>query len=169
MQYGSSPLEIMASRAMLNGQIYCTDFTYSATWLTGTGTALGANATVESDVQINADADFMVQELNLNSWSAAGTPITSPDYTLLIVMAGSGRQIMNQAQEVVNYTGGYVTAAGVQGPLFLGMPLLFTANTTIACTLTNRTGTAANRVDLMFRGFKIYYTGGDRSTIFRVI
>lgn len=169
MQYGASPLEIMASRAMLNGQIYCTDFTYSATWLTGTSTALGGNATVESDIQINADADFMVQELNINSWSAAGTPITSPDYTLLIVMAGSGRQIMNQAQEVTNYCGGYPTANGTQNPLFLGFPLLFTANTTIACTLTNRTGTAANRVDLMFRGFKIYYTGGDRSTIFRVI
>jgi hypothetical protein len=169
MQYGSSPMELMASRAMLNGEIFCSDFTYSATWLTGTSTALGANGTTESDVQINADADFVAQEMNLVAWSAAGTPITSPDYTLLIVLAGSGRQIMNQAQHVNNYCGAYVTANGVQGPLFLGYPLLFTANSTIACTLINRTGVAANRVDLMFRGFKVYYTGGTRNNVFRVI
>jgi hypothetical protein len=169
MAWGNSPIEILASNAMVNGLIFCSNFTYSATWLTGTGTALGANGTVESDIQINADADFVVQEMNLTSWSAAGTPITSPDYTITIVMSGSGRQIMNQAQSVSLYTGAYVTANGVQQPLQLAMPLLITANSTLANTLINRTGTAANRVDLMMRGFKVYYTGGNRQSIFHVL
>lgn len=169
MQYGSSPIELMASQAMLNGEIFCTDFTYTSTWITATATALAANGTTESDLQINADADFIVQEMNLNAWSAAATPIVSPDYLLTIVMAGSGRQIMNQGVSVVNYCGGYPTAAGVQPALFLGMPLLFTANTTIASTLVNRSAVAANRVELMFRGFKVYYTGGTRSSVFHVM
>lgn len=169
MQFGNSPLEIMACNAMLNGEIYCSEFTYSATWLTGTATALAANGTTDSPIQINADADFIAQECNLSAFTAADTPETNPDYTLLIVMAGSGRQLMNQAQHVMNYCGAFVGTNSLQIPVSLGMPLLFTANTTITNTLTNRSAVAANRVDLMFRGFKVYYTGGNRQKIFHVM
>ena len=53
--FGDSPLEIMACQAMLDGRAFLQGFTYSASWQTGTATALGANGTVEIATQINAD------------------------------------------------------------------------------------------------------------------
>lgn len=171
--FGSSPIEIMASEAMLRGEVYLAGFTYSATWLTGTGTALGANATVDSPLNINADSDFVVQELNLVSFTAADTPETNPDYLLTIVVAGSGRQLMNQGQHVMNYTGAFAATNGVQVPMRLPMPILLSANTGVTNTLQNRSAVGANRVDLMFRGFKVFYLGpggfNNRQKIFHAL
>lgn len=169
MAAGQSALEIMARDAMLAGQVYLANYTYSASWLTGTGTALGASATVESDIQINADSDFITQEINIQAWSAAGTLITSPDYLITLVNTGSGRQCMNQAQPVTLYCGGYAGTNSVALPNELTFPILFTANTTIAITLQNRTATPANRVDVCMNGLKVYYIGGNRQKIFNVM
>lgn len=164
--FGSSPIELLAADAMLRGEIFCTDFTYSAAWIAGTATALGASATVDSPVQINADSDFVIQEIEFLSYSALDTIIATPDYLLQIIMAGSGRAIMNQAQHVMNYTGSYQAN---RVPCLLGYPLLIPSNSTITCTLQNRTVTASNRAELMFRGFKVFYTGGNRQQIFHVL
>ena len=153
--YGTSPLELMASDAMLRGEIFCEHFTYSAAWITGTATALGANATVEVQIPINADSDFLIQEMNLVAETAAGTFLATADYLLTITIAGSGRQIMNQAQHVANLAGSYQAN---QVPGRVPMPKLVQASNTISCSLANRTGTAANRVDLAFRGFKVFYS-----------
>ena len=164
--FGSSPIELLAADAMLRGEIYCTGFTYSAAWITGTATALGANATVDAQIQINADSDFVVQEINFLSFTAADTIIATPDYLLQLVLAGSGRQIMNQAQHIANYAGSY-QANRVPG--ILGYPILLTSNSTITCTLQNRTATASNRAELELKGFKVFYTGGNRQQIFHVL
>jgi hypothetical protein len=164
--YGSSPLELMAADAMLRGEVFLEYFTYSAAWITGTATALGANGTTEVQIPINADSDFLIQQMNLTAETAAGTFLATPDYLLLIVIAGSGRQIMNQAQHVANITGSF------QNGSFPGrnpMPKLVQASNTISCTLTNRTAVAANRVDLALTGFKIFYSGGNRQQIFHVL
>src|SRR5882724_9742601 len=105
--FGDSPVELMAANAMLAGAIYCENFTYSANWLTGTGSALGANATVDQQIQVNSDSDFVVQEFCGVSYSAADTPIVAPDYTVNIVLAGSGRQIFDRAQDWVTFVGNY--------------------------------------------------------------
>lgn len=164
--YGTSPLELMAADAMLRGELFLEQFTYSAAWVTGTATALGANATQEVQTPINADSDFLIQEINLTAETAAGTFLATADYLLSIVIAGSGRQIMNQAQAVANLCGSYQSG---QVPGRLSMPKLVQASNTISSTLTNRTAVAANRADLAFKGLKIFYTGGNRQQIFHVL
>ena len=156
----------MASDAMLRGEVFCEMFTYSAAYITGTATALAANGTTEVQTQINGDSDFLIQEINVIAETAAGTFLAVPDYLILIVIAGAGRQIMNQAQHVGNFAGAY---NGGQVPARLPMPKLVQAANTISTTLTNRTATAANRVDVMYRGFKIFYSGGNRQQIFHVL
>jgi hypothetical protein len=164
--FGDSPIELMAANAMLSGKIYCESFTYSSTWLTGTASALGANGTVDQQIQINSDSDFVMQELCGVSYSAADTPIVAPDYTLNIVMAGSGRQIFDRPQDWVTTVGNYSVN---RVPGSMPFPRILQANNTITNTLTNRTGTAANRVLLAFRGFKIFYLGTDRQSVFHVL
>lgn len=164
--YGASPLELLATDAVLRGEIFLQNGTYNARWVTGTNSALGANATVDQNVQINQDSDFMVQELNLTALTAAGTFLAIPDYTLLLVVGGSSRQLMQATTHVANICGSYQNDR-VPGRLM--MPFLLTANTTLTCTLINRTATAANLVDLAFRGFRIYYTGGNRQQIFHTL
>lgn len=164
--FGSSPIELLSADAMLRGEIYCTGFTYSAAWITGTASALGASSTVDAQIQVNSDSDFVVQEINFLSFSGLDTIIANPDYLLQIILAGSGRQIMNQAQHVGNYTGSY-QANRVPG--ISSYPILLTSNSTITCTLQNRTVTACNRAELMLRGYKVFYTGGSRTQIFHVL
>jgi hypothetical protein len=174
--FGDSPFEIMACQAMIDGRAFLQAFTYSASWQTGTTTALGATATVEVATQINADADFVIQEIVFTSTTAAGTFLATADYLLTLTLTGSGRQVMNQAQMVANIAGSYQAN---QFARRLTMPLLVVANSTILATLVNRTAVAANRADLSFNGFKVYYTQGvnaqgepetgDRTRIFHVI
>lgn len=164
--YGTSPLELMASDAMLRGEVFLEHFTYSASWITGTATALAANGTTEVQININGDSDFMIQEMNLTGLTAAGTFLAVPDYLLLVTIAGAGRQIMNQAQHVANACGSY--NAG-QVPGRLPMPKLVQAANAIACNLTNRTATAANFAQLSLKGFKVFYSGGNRQQIFHVL
>jgi hypothetical protein len=167
--YGSSPLEIMACNAMLAGDIYCQFFAYSAVFQSAT--ALGATSTVDVPVPINADSDFIIQELNLTSFTAADTPEIDPDYTLMLTVAGSGRQLMDRAQTVQNLCGSFLVnkAGGNQLPF----PVLVQANNTLTVTLTNRSAVAANRVDVSLIGFKIYYIGepqtANRRNIFHVL
>jgi hypothetical protein len=164
--FGSSPLEILAAEAMLRGEIFCQNFTYSAAFLTGTGSALGAAGTTTVPIQINQDSDFVVQAMQLQSWTAADTPEVDPDYLATLTVAGSGRQLMNQAQHVLTLMGSYAIN---KFPNRLPFPYLLTANTTFNVQLQNRSATAANRVDVSFTGFKVFYTGGDRTQIFHVL
>jgi hypothetical protein len=164
--FGSSPLELMATNAMLLGQIYCESFSYSASWIAGAASALGASATVDVQIQINADSDFIVQEMEFLSFSALATIIALPDYLLTLTVAGSGRQIMNQAQPIRTLAGSYATS---DNPARLPFPRLIPSNSTLTCTLQNRTVVASNRADLVLRGFKVFYTTGERRQIFHVM
>ena len=169
--YGTSPLELLASQAMLAGVIYCDDFTYSAAWIAGTASALPATGTVEVQVQINSDSDFISSELNLVAFSA-GAIIANPNYLLTIVRAGSGRDVSNQPQHVLTMCGSYQAdrVAGARP-----VPMLVQANNVITCRLQNLTATVPDRVDLSFRGFKVFYTvnsegqQGSRQSVFHVL
>jgi hypothetical protein len=164
--FGTSPVELMAADAMLRGEIYAERFTYQASWVTGQSSALGANATVDQQININSDSDFVIQEMDLIALTAAGTFLAIPDYTLLLVMAGSGRQIMSAPIHVANMCGAYQND---RVPGCLGFPKLAQANNQITCTLANRTGTAANFVQLALNGFKVFYMKGNRQQIFHVL
>ena len=167
--FGVSPLEIMASDAMIAGQVYIEAFTYSAAWIAGTATALAVSATLEVDIQINGDSDFVVQEMNMTVLSSASPPVLIPSQPLLITLsrAGSGRQLMNQAQDVFNVVGSFQTGFV---PARIPMPYLIQASNILAVTLQNLSATVApGRVDISFNGFKVFYTGGNRQAIFHVL
>src|ERR1700688_1657634 len=157
--FGTSPIELLAADAMLRGTIFCNGFTYSAAWLTGTATALAGNASQDVQIQITAEADFVVQMMTFNSWSAAGTIIVDPDYTLNIAIA-SGRPWFNQAQSMRDIVGSF---ASTQEPGFmLPFPRLIPSQSTITCSLSNRTATASNRATLAMQGFNVYYQTENR-------
>ncbi len=164
--FGSSPVELMAANAMLRGQIYCESFSYSAAWLTGTASALGAAATVDQQIQINSDSDFVMQSWNGVAYSAVDTPIVAPDYLVNPVLAGSGRQLFDRAQDWVTFVGNFSVN---RVPGLNTFPRLIQANNTFTLTLTNRTNTAANRVLLALKGFKVFYMTANRKDVFHVL
>lgn len=150
--YGTSPVEIMACSAMLNRQVYCYGFTYSALWFGAT--ALGASGTQVIPTQITADSDFVIQRMNLVSFTAVGTIQANPDFTLLLTIAGSAVNLMDQAQSVQCVTGDFL-ATNV--PNDLPFPIIIPANNTLNATLINRTAVAQNFTQLSYTGFKVKY------------
>lgn len=154
--FGTSPLELMATDAMLKGLVYLDEFAYSAAFIAGTTTALAASGTTDVQIQINNDADFIALEYNLTAWSALDTIIAAPDYLLTVIRSGSGREIFNQPQPVSNICGNYrSTSASFPGKAPISA--LYQSNLTVTVRLQNRTVTAANRVDFTMRGFKAFY------------
>lgn len=177
--YGTSPLEVMASSAMLQGLGYMDEFAYSAAYIAGTTTGLGANATVDVQIQINSDSDFIAQEYNLIAWSTAGTIVNGPDFLITIIRSGSGREIFSQQQPIANICGNYIQSdRSFPGRLPNGSSL-YQGNGTVTVRLTNRTATNFNtgtaRVDFTMRGFKFFYqtnaqgVTGNRQDIFHAL
>jgi len=164
--YGTSPLELMAADAMLRGKINCQRFTYSARFITGTTTALGASATTSVDTQINGDSDFLMLSMNLVAFTALDTIIANPDYLLLLTASGAGRNLMDAAQHVCNITG---ANQANRIPDRMCFPILLGAKNTLTSQLTNRTVTAANLVHIAFDGMKIFYTGANRQDVFHAL
>ena len=168
--YGTSPIELMACAAMMNRQVYCYGFNYSAQWFGAT--ALGANGTVSVPTQITADSDFVIQRMNLVTFSAVGTKVVDPDFTLILTIAGNAVNLMDQAQPVVNICGNF-SANVVQNDL--PFPILIPANNTLNATLVNRTAVAQNLTQLTYTGFKVKYlqnqdgTPTSRQQVFNVL
>ena len=152
--FGDSPIEALTKRATFAGSIFVSFFTYDIAYLTGTGTALAASGTTAAQLQINADSDFVCQSINYIAWEGADNKEDDPDHTLMLTVAGSGRQLFNQAVSVLNICGNY---SDDQVPATLPMPFLLSANTTLTATIVNRSTTAVNRSDLTFQGYKIFY------------
>ena len=152
--FGDSPIEALTKRATFAGAIFVSYFTYDIAYLDGTATDIAANGTTAAQLQINADSDFVCQSINYISWSAVDTKEVDPDHTLMLTVAGSGRQLFNQAVSVLNICGNY---SEEQVPNTLPMPFLLSANTTLTATIVNRSATAVNRSDLTFQGYKIFY------------
>jgi len=151
--FGTSPLELMACDAMLQGLAYLDEFTYSAVWF-GT-TALGQLGTVDVNIQINGDSDFIAQEYNLTGWSAINTIVANPDLLITMVRSGSGREIFNQQQHVGNICGGMYASRSEPGRLPCSS--LYQSQNTVRVTLTDRSNVAWNRIDFAMRGFKVFY------------
>ncbi len=173
--FGVSPLEILATEAMLEGLVYDDEFVYSASWIKNTATELASLGTVEVQIQINGDSDFLVQEQNICS-VVSDLPIF-PNYLLTIVRAGSGREVMSSPQHVANICGSLISGgsagAGMRIFAFPGKkpcPGLWVAKNTITCRLQNLTTTVPDRIDLSFVGFKVFYTGSQtRQQIFHSV
>jgi hypothetical protein len=168
--FGNSPLEIMAMQAMLQRLVYCYHFNYSALFFGAT--ALGASATVTVPTQITADSDFVIQRMNLVSYTALDTPEGNPDYTLLLTVAGNAVNLMDQPQHVNNICGNFFDN---RVPNDIPFPVLIPANNTLTSQLVNRSAVAANYVLITYTGFKVKYlahpdgTPTSRQEVFHVL
>ena len=123
-------------------------FYYSAIFNT-----LGANATATIGVPITNDSDFVLDAVNIISYSAAGIVVPLPDYQIALADTGSGRNLQDQPIHVGNVSG-----TG-QLSFILPEPKIFKGSATIQVTLVNNTAVAA-KVDVALIGRKIFYLGG---------
>ena len=79
---------------------------------------------------------------------------------------------MDQAQTVQNLCGNF---SQNKVPSELPFPYLIQANNTVSAQLTNRSAVAANRVDLSYIGFKVFYLSDEngnpttRQQVFHVL
>jgi hypothetical protein len=150
--FGSSPIEVMAMQAMLQGWVYCYGFTYSALMF-GTN-ALAANGTQTVPTQITADSDFVIQRINLVSFTAADTPEVNPDFTTQLTIAGSAINLMDSPQHVNNLFGNFFDN---RVPNDLPFPILIAANQNLSVTTVNRSAVAQNFTQYSYVGFKVKY------------
>jgi hypothetical protein len=165
MSFGTSPLELLATDAMLRGTIYCNSFVYSVKYLTGQSSALASGGTTDQVIQITSEADFVCQELNLTAYSAAATLSADPNIEVNIQIS-SGRPWFQQSQLARNVTGTY---SGGDRPNKMVMPRLIPAQSTLTVTLTDQQAVAWNRVEVALLGFNVYYQSETRSQVFHVI
>jgi hypothetical protein len=141
------PLLEIVRMAVERRWAFVDNFTYTATWNT-----LGASATTAQSTAVDAAGDFLVEQLNLVSYSAAGTKVSNPDYLLDLKDSGAGRLLSDSPVHVGNITGDVKISQGFMLP----QPKLIKGGTKITATLQNLTATAA-RVDLAYVGFHLYY------------
>lgn len=178
MQFGSSPLELLAAAAMLKGLCYLDEFTYGARFDPTVNTGLPANGQQTVGIPINSDSDFIAIQYNFEAWSTAGTLVNNPDILLLLTRSGAGRNIMDQATPVINVCGNYAFNDR-NYPGYLPISSLHQGNGLLQVALTNRTATNFNtgtaRIDFTMRGFKVFYQTnrdgqtGNRQDIFHAL
>ncbi len=150
--FGVSPLEIMASDAYLRGLCWCDEFMYSAIF-SGT-TALAASVNMSVQILINGDSDFIVQERDLVAFSADHAIAPDPNIEVTLVRGGSGREVMNQPQHVLNTFGSFASnkqPGRMPFSAFLGRAQILTVK------LNNLSTVAFERIDVTFKGFKVFY------------
>lgn len=150
--FGSSPLEIMAMQAMLQGWVYCYGFTYSA--LMFGANALGASGTQTVATQITSDSDFVIQRINLVSFTALDTPEVNPDFTVQFTVAGVAVNLMDAPQHVNNICGNFFDN---RVPNDLPFPILVQGNQNLTTQTINRSAVAQNFTQYSFVGFKVKY------------
>ena len=154
--FGTSPLELLASEAMLQGLVYLDEFVYSVSF-NSTTTAIGSLGTGSVQLLINGDSDFVAQEMCVTVFTNTTTINASPNLLLTITRSGSGREIMNQPQHIQNLAGNYWNNAQ---PGRKPMPGKFEAATNVTFTIQNLRAQAEGRIDVSLIGFKVFYTGG---------
>lgn len=172
--FGTSPLEILASQAMVAGLCYLDEFAYVASFITGTPTALGASTDVTVPVRINSDSDFIALQYNLIAYSGAGAgAVTDPNVLVQITRSGSGRMLMSAPVHTALMCGSYDNTNAIPGVLPISS--LYQGNSQVDLRLINLSTVAFDRVDFAFRGFKVFYqmnasgVTGNRQMIFHAL
>lgn len=116
--------------------------------------AVANGATVTSNINLQADADFEVLKLTFSA-DIAGAAITNnsypiPNATVLITDTGSGRQVSNVAIPLEALLG-----IGKE-PFILSAPRLFTARSTIAVTIVSFEAAVSYNLSINLIGNKIF-------------
>jgi hypothetical protein len=181
--YGSSPLELLACQAMVQGLVYLDEFSYSTFWEAGTSSELTAGTDKTQRIQINSDSDFIAQRYNLFANGATLDEILGlPDYLITITRAGSGRDVMNNPIKTQNFCGNFFNGMGSSAlgnsanfPGYLPITSLYQGNSTVSIRLQNTTSLTPARVEFVMSGFKVFYQTnrqgqvGNRQDIFHAL
>lgn len=119
-------------------------------------TAIAAGGAANDTIQIEADADFILQKLTYQA-DLAGVAQTDatrviPNVSVILTDTGSGRQLMNTAIPITSIFGtGRV-------PFILPNPRLFMRNSVLQVAFTSFEAAATPTIRLAFIGYKIYGT-----------
>jgi hypothetical protein len=117
-------------------------------------TSIAAGATSTGFIQIEAEADFLVQKLTYFADIAGAaqtlTGLVVPLVSVVILDTGSGRQLMNEAVPIPTLFG------DGRLPYILPTPKLFSKNSRINTTFANFSAGTAYRLWLNFEGKKIF-------------
>jgi hypothetical protein len=118
-------------------------------------TSLAGGANTTNNINIQADADFLIQALVYFADLALATQTQStqvlPLCTVLLTDSGSGRQFMD-TDVAINSIFGY---GGVQ-PFVLPQPKLMAARSTLVVKTTNFTAATTYNIRLSFIGVKLF-------------
>lgn len=156
-----NPFIAKANAAFLAGALWLEPFGYTLTWNTLAASAQGQQASCTIDQGI----DFILVQLNLVSYTAAGTVLANPDY-LLEMQERSGNSNFTDGQHHVGLWTGQNRNSGAR-VYNLVFPRYIRGSNTILAKLTNLTATAA-RVDMGMEGIRITYLNTSRKELFGV-
>jgi hypothetical protein len=116
--------------------------------------ALAAGASATNNVQIQADSDFVLEQITYTATiaNAAFTYSTRPipNVNMLITDTGSGRQLMSAAVPL------WTMGGSGEEPFELPRPKAFVARSTIAVQLSNFDAAQAYSVYISLIGRKLY-------------
>lgn len=157
----TDPFTAILTSEFLKKNVWLEFFAFSTIWNPLLASAVGQQAQFTLDPGI----DFIVQQINLNSESAAGTVVASPDYLLEIQETSGRSNFSDQAIHIANWTGQNRNSGAM--PYNLPFPRYLRGNNTVNCKLTNLTATAA-RVDVAFIGIRVTYVNISRADLFGV-
>ena len=166
MSFGTSPIELLATDAMLRGGVFLNQYIYPAKWITGLSSALGSLATVDQVIQVTSEADFVCQELNLIAFSTNATTLVADPNIEANIQIASGRPWFNTS---VNARLMFGTYSSGNFPNKMVMPRLIPAKSSITITLTDNQTQAWNRVEVNLIGFNVYYQTETREQVFHVL
>ena len=130
-------------------------YTYNAIfWTTGAANNIAAGANATTNIQIQADADFLIlnQTFNANTANAAVTFGTAvyPNATVLLTNTGSGFNLMDAPTPIPSIFG------NGQFPYVLPNPMPLPAKSTLQVQVFNIDNAAGYNIRLSFNGVKLY-------------
>lgn len=136
----------------IDGATYILDYyTYAASF-----TAIASGASQTQFINIEADADFVIEKMAYFADIAGGVQTDStrviPIANIALNDSGSGRNLQNQPIALSSIAG--------QGdlPFVLPLPRIFKANSTISLTLTNTSAaTTYANIQISLIGYKRFY------------
>jgi hypothetical protein len=134
-------------------------FVYNATsFAFNAGTA---GLTAQSQIQVDADSDFVVRYINFAGWVAGADPLGGSSsapapFLIQIQDTGSGRNWSNNPVPVAAYCGGSIAVGGFL-PAILPEPRMVVGSAIININLTIMNAALFPRLDISFVGEKVFY------------
>lgn len=175
--FGSSPLEVLARDAMIQGLVYTDEFCYRWNWLPNTTSFLPPLGDITVSTNINSDSDFICQQMNFVVMTHTSpnqfVPVEHPHMLVTITRSGSGRNLMDGPVHVSNIFGAYDNTKSWPGQ----MPItsLYQGSSQISIRLQDLGAGDYDYIQLAMRGLKVFYQTnaagqtGNRQDIFHAL